>query len=259
MNIKNENETLKRRSKILELLERVGDLSVNFLSSKFKVSEVTIRNDLAKLEEKGLLIRTRGGAIKKLPVTYDLSLNQRITKNLKEKQRIAKKALQYVKNGYTIVLDSGSTTLEIAKNLQGFKDLKIVTNSLAIADQVADYDGVEVVMPGGVLRPDMRSLIGPMAERNLLNYHCDVAFLGVDGLDADHGVFTPVLYEATLSRVMMEISSKVIVVADSSKFLRKSFVKIAPLHEIDVIITDKAIPEYQQNKMEEMDIELVLV
>ena len=255
----NENETLRRRSMILELLEKEGDLSVNFLSGKFKVSEVTIRNDLAKLEEKGLLIRTRGGAIKRIPVTYDLSLNQRLARNLKEKQRIAKKALHYVKDDYTIVFDSGSTTLEIAKNLRGFKDLKIITNSLAIADQVADYEGVEVFMPGGVLRPDMRSLIGPMAERSLLNYHCDVAFLGVDGLDADHGIFTPVLHEATLSRVMMEISSKVIVVADSSKFLRKSFVKIAPIHDVDVIITDKAIPAYQKDKLEALDLELLLV
>jgi DeoR family transcriptional regulator of aga operon len=254
-----ENDTLKRRSLILEMLDKQGDLSVIKLSKLYKVSEVTIRNDLSKLEEKGLLIRTRGGAIKNIPITYDLSLNQRVNKNKKEKQKIGKKALDFIKDGHTIVMDSGSTTLEIAKNLGKFKNLKLITNSLPIADNVADLDEVEVIVPGGILRSEMRSLVGPMAERNLLNYYCDVAFLAVDGIDADHGIFTPVIYEATLCKTMMEISKMVIVVCDSSKFLRKSFVKIAPINNIDVIITDSGIPEAEKNKLEELKIKVIIV
>ncbi len=259
MTIKSENDTLKRRSTILDLLEKQGDISVVFLSKKFGVSEVTIRNDLAKLEEKSLLIRTRGGAIKKVPITYDLSLNLRLNKNKKEKQKIGKRALTYIKDGYTIVMDSGSTTLEVAKNLGSFKDIKLITNSLPIANHVADFKGVEVIIPGGILRPEMRSLIGPMAERSLINYHCDIAFLAVDGIDSDQGIYTPVIHEATLSRVMMQVSKKVVVVCDSSKFLRKSFVKIAPITDVDIIITDAGIPKAEKEHLVKLQIELVIV
>jgi DeoR family transcriptional regulator of aga operon len=259
MQIKNENDTLKRRSTILDLLEKRGDISVVSMSKMFKVSEVTIRNDLAKLEEKGLLIRTRGGAIKKVPITYDLSLNQRLNKNKFEKQKIGKRAMEYIKNGDTIVMDSGSTTLEVAKNLKAFKDIKLITNSLPIADLVADFNGVEVIVPGGILRKEMRSLIGPMAERNLMNYHCDIAFLAVDGIEANEGIYTPVIHEATLCQIMMQVSNKVVVVCDSSKFLRKSFVKIAPISDVDIIITDTGIPAAEKARIKELQVELVIV
>lgn len=256
MTTRSNKDTLKRRSKILKLLDKQGDISVTYLSTMFKVSEVTIRNDLSKLEEKGLLIRTRGGALKKMPITHDLSLNQRINKNRKEKQRIAQKAISHIKDGDTIVMDSGSTTLEIAKNLKTFKNLKLITNSLPIVDYVRDFRNVEIIVPGGILRSEMRSLVGPMAERSMMNYYCDIAFLAVDGIDAEHGIYTPVIHEATLCRTMMEVSEKVIVVCDSSKFLRKSFVKIAPISEVDVIITDTGIPAAEKSKLMEMDIVL---
>ncbi len=259
MPIKNENDTLKRRATILDLLEKQGDISVVNLSRMFNVSEVTIRNDLAKLEDKGLLIRTRGGAIKKVPITYDLSLNQRLNKNKSEKQKIGKRALEYIKNGDTIVIDSGSTTLEVAKNLASFKDIKLITNSLPIADLAADFNGVEVIVPGGILRKEMRSLVGPMAERSLMNYHCDIAFLAVDGIEANDGIYTPVIHEATLCRIMMQVSKQVVVVCDSSKFLRKSFVKIAPITDVDIIITDAGIPAAEKARLKESEVKLVIV
>ena len=257
--MKKPRNTLSRRSEILELLKKQENISVPELSTNYNVSEVSIRNDLAHLESKGLLIRTRGGAISKQPTNFDLSLNQRLKKYHKEKQNIGKKAVEYIKEGDTIVMDSGSTTLRIAENLGKFKQIKLITNSLPIADQVADFKGVEVIIPGGILRPEMRSLIGSMAERNLLNYYCDIAFLAIDGIDCDKGISTPVLYEATFSRTMIEISKKVIVVSDSSKFQRRSFVKIAPIDKIDVIITDKGIPETDKQKLIRMNLDLVLV
>ena len=253
------HNTLTRRSDILNLLEKQDNISVAALSRMFGVSEVSIRNDLTHLEHKGLLIRTRGGAIKKQPVNFDLSLNQRLRKFFKEKEKIGKKAIEYIREGDTIVMDSGSTTLQIARSLDRFKQIKLITNSLPVADAVADFEGVEVIIPGGILRPEMRSLIGPMAERNLLNYNCDIAFLAVDGVDCENGISTPVLYEATFSRTMIEISNKVIVVTDSSKFQKRSFVKITSMDKIDVIITDKGIPDEDREKLEKMNIDLILV
>jgi len=257
--MKKPRNTLARRSEMLEILNKQDSISVTDLSQMFGVSEVSIRNDLSHLELKGLLIRTRGGAIKKQPVNFDLSLNQRLKKFFKEKQKIGRKAVEYIREGDTIVMDSGSTTLKIAKNLDKLKQIKLITNSLPIAEMVADYDGVEVIIPGGVMRPEMRSLVGPMAERNLLQYYCDIAFLAVDGIDCDYGISTPVVLEATFCKTMIEIAKKVIVVSDSSKFQRRSFAKIASMDEIDVIITDKGIPDSDKAKLENMHTDLILV
>jgi DeoR family transcriptional regulator of aga operon len=257
--MKKPRNTLTRRSEMLNILSKQDNISVAELSRVFGVSEVSIRNDLSHLEKKGLLIRTRGGAIKKQPVNFDLSLNQRLKKFYKEKQRIGRKAVEYIREGDTIVMDSGSTTLQIAKNLDRFKQIKLITNSLPIAEAVADFDGVEVIIPGGVMRAEMRSLVGPMAERNLLQYYCDIAFLAVDGIDCEYGISTPVIYEATFCKTMIDIAKKVIVVSDSSKFQRRSFVKIAAMDEIDMVITDQGIPEEQKFKLEKMHLDLILV
>ncbi len=256
---KGTRNTLDRRTEILKLLEKEDRLSVSKLSKLYEVSEVSIRNDLGKLEDKGLLIRTRGGAIKKQPVNFDLSLNMRVNRFKKEKQRIGKKAIELISEGDTIVMDSGSTTLEISKNLGGFKNIKLITNSLPIAEQVADFEGVEVIIAGGILRPEMRSLIGPMAESNLRNYYCDIAFLGADGIEFDKGIYTPVIHEATLSKTMMEIAKKVVLVSDSSKFGRKSFVKIGNIDMVHAIISDIGIPDAEKGKIEDSRIDLFLV
>ena len=257
--MKKERNTLNRRSEILQILEKQDDISVVTLSRKFDISEVSIRNDLAQLENKGLLIRTRGGAIKKHPVNFDLNLNQRLKKNYKEKQQIGKKAIEYINEGDTIVMDSGSTTLEIAKNLKQFNKLKLITNSLPIADLVADFKGVEVIITGGILRPEMRSLVGSMTESNLSNYYCNVAFIGTDSISSEYGISTSIIEEATLNQAMMKISEKVIVVTDSSKFLRRSFVKIADIDALDSIITDYKIPDEEKQRLNRLRVELILV
>jgi len=257
--MKVERNTLSRRAEILESLQSKGEISVIAISKKYKISDVSVRNDLAHLEKKGLLIRTRGGAIKAQPVNFDLNLNQRLKTNYKEKQRIGKKAVEYIKNNYTIVMDNGSTTLEVARNLKGFKNIKLITNSLPIADLVADFPDIDVIIPGGELRAEMRSLVGSMAEKSILNYHCDIAFLGTDGIDPEMGISTPQIEEAALSEKMIQIANQVIVVSDCSKFGRKSFVKFGNISEIDIIITDKGIKDEDLNQYTDFTVELVVV
>ena len=248
-NVKKERNTLERRSQIVELLNQRNDISVSELSKRFGVSEVSIRNDLSKLEMKGVLIRTRGGAITKQPVNFDLNLNQRLKRNYSQKQRIGKKAAEYISEEDTIIMDSGSTTLEVAGNLKNIKDLRVLTNSLPIAELLADNKNTEVIIPGGILRPEMRSLVGSFAEKNILNFYCDIAILGADSIIPEMGFYTPQQYEAALSQTMMKIAKKVIVVADSSKFGRKSFVRIGELSDIDVLITDDGIPPEALTKL----------
>jgi len=250
--------TLKRRSDILDLLKDDGKVSVNELSEKFDISVVSIRNDLSHLEKKGLLIKTRGGAIKSQPVNFDLSLNQKLKINYSEKQRIGKKACEFVKDGDSIVIDSGSTTLEVAKNLENFS-INLITNSLPIADVCVDYKNIDVIIPGGELRADMRSLIGPITVKTISEFHCDIAFIGADCISVDSGIYTPLISEAAISRAMIKIAKKVIVVLDSSKFARKSLAKISSLNYVDIIITDKNIPREALSTLEKSSIKVVLV
>lgn len=255
----NKDVTSERRAKIIDLIEQIGVVKVSNLSPKFGVSEVTIRNDLVQLEKKNILIRAHGGAMKYQRVGIDFELDIKSQKHLGEKQKIGKKAAQLIKDGDTIILDSGTTTLQIAKNLSHLNDLTVITNSLNIAGQLVNLTNVNVIMPGGMLRRKSLSLIGSMAENSIKNYYCDKVFLGVDGIDTDYGISTPNSEEAHLNNIMINISREVIVVTDSSKFSKKSFAFIAPLSKINTIITDNNILDEEKLNLEQSEITLLVV
>lgn len=250
--------TTDRRAKIIEEIETFGIVKVSDLSKKFGVSDVTIRNDLVQLEKKNILVRAHGGAMKFQRVGVDFELDIKSKKNLLEKERIGKKAASLIKDGDTIILDSGTTTLQIAKNVSKIKDLTVITNSLNIAGQLVDFQNVKVIMPGGNLRRKSLSLIGPIAENTLKNYYCDKAFLGVDGIDTSYGISTPNSEEAYLNNIMINISREIFVVTDSSKFLRKSFAYIAPLSKINTVITDSKIPNEEKISLENSNTNLII-
>jgi DeoR family transcriptional regulator, aga operon transcriptional repressor len=250
--------TLNRRAKILDRLESSGQVEVPNLSELFKVSEVTIRNDLAHLEKKNLLLRTRGGAIKQRRVGLDFALAEKQKQHLQEKQHIGRAAAEMIQEHDTVILDSGSTTMEIARNLGHLNQVTVITNALNIAGILAEYKNIKVIIPGGFLRENSYSLIGSMAEQSVRNYYCDKLFLGVDGFDSRYGISTPNIEEAQLNRVMVEISRELIVVTDSSKFNRRSFAFIAPSSQIDFVVTDKGIPLEEQNNLKTMGVKVII-
>ncbi len=258
MEINGRISTVERRGIILEQLNSKGQVNVADLSKTLGVSEVTIRNDLANLEKKNLLVRARGGALKSVRIGLDFELSEKGKKHLKEKQLIGKTAATLVKDGDTIVLDSGTTTFEVAKNLTSFNDLTIITNAINIARMMADYENLRIVMPGGFLRKKSLSLVGAHAEDAFRNYYCDKLFLAVDGFDTTHGLSTPNVEEAHINKVMIEISHQVIVVADSSKFLSRSFAFICGLDEIDVVITDENILKEDKRILENANIKVMI-
>ncbi len=251
--------TVKRRVLILQKLGLDGQVDVNALSKELGVSEVTIRNDLTKLEEKKMLIRARGGAIKLDGVGKDFHLADKNKQHYQEKQRIGQAAAALVEDNDTIILDSGTTTIEIAKHLSHIKNLTVITNALNVANEVASYDNTTVIIPGGVLRKNSLSLIGAAAGESFKNYFCDKLFLAVDGFSTAHGLSTPNVDEAHLNRIMIEISKKVIVVSDSSKFLRRSLALIAPVSKVDTVVTDTGILPEDQKKLENAGIDLIVV
>ncbi len=252
--------TVSRRAKILDELESKGQVSVSELSNMFDISEVTIRNDLSQLEKQNMLIRARGGAIKIkfLRMSIDPSISDKQKEFQKEKQLIAKEAIKLIEEGDTIVLDSGTTTTEIAKNLEQFKNLTIITNALNIASILSEYEGINIFMPGGSLRKKSLSLVGPLADENFEKFYCDKLFLGADGFNTSHGLSTPNSEEAHLNQIMIKISKKVIVVADSRKFDRRRFAFIGPISNIDVVITDSGIKEEDKTRLEKNGVKVIV-
>lgn len=246
---------------ILAHLEKNGQVNVNALSESLGVSSVTIRNDLEQLEKKNMLLRARGGAMKFTQpyVGLDYPLSDKQKKHLLEKQEIGKRAAGLIEEGNTIILDSGSTTFELAKNLSKFENLTVITNAINIANYLSKHKNINVIVPGGILRRNSVSLVGMLAEKGFKNYFCDILFIGVDGFDISHGISTPNNEEAQLNQIMIEISRRVIVVADSSKFQRRAFAFIAGIEKIHAIITDSGVSEENKNKLESMGIEVIIV
>ncbi len=260
MKIGEGKSTVSRRIKILESLKAHGQVNVNDLSESLGVTGVTIRNDLAQLEKKRVLIRARGGAIN-LEQNFadeDYPLSDKQKKHLAEKKEIGKKAAELIDENNTIIIDSGSTTYELAKNLKNFNSLTVITNALNVAAILAEYKNINVIVPGGMLKKNSLSLVGILAERGVKDYFCDKLFLGVDGFDLDFGISTPDPEEAHLNQIMIEMSKEVIVVADSSKFQRRGFALIAPVNRINVVVTDKGILPENKSRLEQAGVKVII-
>ncbi|HWS67510.1 MAG TPA: DeoR/GlpR family DNA-binding transcription regulator [Steroidobacteraceae bacterium] len=229
----------ERRHRIVELLREYGKVTVEALAARFATSAVTIRTDLAALEADGALERTHGGALLRRE-DDDQPIAVKQTLHHAEKVRIAKIAAGLIQDGETIILDSGTTTAEIAKQIRKLEvhSINVITNALNIASLLADVPAVRLIMPGGILRPESNSLSGHIAEAALANLQADRLFLGADGLDPEIGVMTPHLPEAQLNAKMIEISRQVIAVADSSKLMRRNISLIARVEQLHMLITD---------------------
>jgi DeoR family transcriptional regulator of aga operon len=258
MSTKEKFTTAKRRTIILNLIEKNDHVDVVDLSKMFSVSEVTIRNDLSVLEESNLLVRARGGAMKTGLVQKEIRLTEKNKKNTKEKVAIGKLAATLIKDGDTILFDSGSTTEEIAKLIKDFKDLTIVTNALNIVSKFIDTPTINVIVPGGKLRQDSFSLSGIISEKNISQYYCDKLFLGVDAIDVTFGIFTPNIEETNLNIEMIRIAKEVIVVTDSSKFNKRGLSKIADITAIHTIVTDSGLDTASIKKLEAQGIKVMI-
>jgi DeoR family transcriptional regulator of aga operon len=249
----------ERRRAILQILHQEGRVLVADLAHKFKTSQVTIRKDLELLHTQGQIHRTHGGA---LPAhegaLQDPTLREKEKLHHKQKLRIAAAAVRLVSEGQVIILDSGTTTTEIARALRNFKNLTIVTNAVNIAAELAT-SSVEVILTGGTIRKNSFSLVGPIAEEALHRLNADLLFLGVDGFDVRYGLSTPNLLEAKVNRVMVEVARRTVATCDSSKFGRRSLSMIVPPDAVHQVITDHGIPKSDLRMLKKAGIEVTLV
>ncbi len=248
-----------RRRKILELVEQSGQVTIHDVVNQFAVSAVTARSDLDALSANGVVLRSHGGAVRYEP-TQDYPLKLKATLHRLEKSRIGQAAAQLVQPNETIILDSGTTTAEIAKSLKRAKlKFTIITSALNIANELADAPEISLIMLGGLLRRVSYSFVGPQAEAMLRDLHADRLFLAVDGFDVEGGPFTPDVLEAQLNGLMMKVSKEVTVVADSTKLGRRSLFRIGPVENVHRLITDARAPEEFTNALRKKGIEVILV
>ena len=231
----------ERRRRILRLIQERAQVTVAELAERFTVSAVTIRTDLAALDAVGAVLRIHGGAMRRRD-SDDVPIDVKQTLHRAEKVRIATAATELIRDGATLILDSGTTTAEIARQVRALRleSINVITNALNVAVVLANAPHVNLIMPGGVLRGKSWSLCGPQAENAMRDLQADLLFLGVDSLDPEVGLMTPHVLEAQLNAQMIRIARTVVAVTDSSKLLRRNLSVIAPLEAVDILITDRS-------------------
>lgn len=226
-----------RREQITDYVKNKKNATSEELSKRFNVTEETIRKDLNFLSEQGVIIRTFGGAMVK--DEYDPSLAQRTIRNYEEKRLIAKAASLLIKERDTIILDAGSTTIELAKLIKENSEVVVLTNSLEIMNILSKVQGISVISTGGLLRSKSMSFQGQLAENSIGNYNIQKAFISAKAVGADEGIMDTNEVEASVKRKMLEKAKDITLLADNSKFLKIAHVTVCPIDRINRIITDK--------------------
>jgi len=251
--------TIERQQEIVRLTQQLGKVSVKDLAERFLVSEVTVRSDLAILDQKKLLVRSRGGAMVNSELSRELSLKEKRHCYSALKQQLGEAVAALIKDGDRVILDSGTTTQQVAANLGYHKDLIVMTNGLNIAMELAQSDEVEVMLTGGLLRKKSMSFYGSLAEKSLRDYNFNKLVLGVDGFDLRCGLTTHFEKEASLNRLMCDIATEIIVVTDSSKFDQQAFHVICATNAIHTLVTDSGIPQAYVEALTKQGVQLHII
>ena len=255
--------TDQRRELIIQTIADNGLVRVSDLSERFSISEVSIRRDLAHLEQLGILKRVHGGAIAAPRLPRGSSVSANMSCHVEEKERIGRAAAAMIREGDRVILDSGTTPLHVARNipleLLNAGNLTVITASLPIVRELGGWKGVHLILLGGIYLPEYEIVVGPQTIANLTNLHVDKVFMGTDGLTFTHGVTTANVLEAEVDRAFVNASTEVIAVADSSKVGVVGLTTILPLHELNRLITDAQAPADFVQALREQGVEVILV
>ena len=248
----------ERQSIILELLIQHNSILVTDLATHLNVSSVTIRKDLTDLEREKKLYRNHGKAILIDPYIDNRNVSEKEKLYVEEKRLIGMKAASLITPKDSILIASGTTMHALARSIVPVDELTVIAASMEVSNILASEKNISIIQLGGILRHSSLSVVGKYAENILADFSCSKLFIGVDGIDLDFGITTTNMMEASLNRVMMQTAQKTIVLADSSKFGRRGFSKIADMEDVDHIITDSHIPPSTALRLEEMGIEVTI-
>jgi len=231
----------KRREEILRRVQRHGYVSVSQLAQDYQVDGSTIRRDLATMAELGLIARSHGGAT--LPgEPAEIPYEVKVGKNVAQKRAIARTVAEIVPHGSSLLIDSGSTTLEVAKALRCHRGMTVITNDLRVAAEVANQGDVRLIVPGGEVLPAVYTLASERAVDLIREFHVDYAVMGADAVDPQ-GITNTNSNEVSMKRAMVRAADHVLVVADSSKFGHTALVRITGFGEVELVVTDDGLDE----------------
>lgn len=254
-------KTETRLERILHQLQETGSVSVDGLSEEFGVSVATVRRDLKKLEKGGMLHRTHGGATMIEPLFYepfrsDSSFQEQVARYAQEKRRIGLAAAELVKEGDTIALTPGTTTLEVVRGIRHRRNITVITNTVNVAMELSKRNDLNVFVTGGYLRGEWFSLVGGSTIEALRRVFVDKVFIGANGIDAERGLTVFNAAEAEVNRVMIEQAREKIAVADHSKLGVVANFLLCRTEEVDLLITDSGASEQATAAFEEKGVKI---
>lgn len=253
----------ERQANILKLIKEKSFVTIKELEDIFHVTPITIRRDLKELSRQNLIKQVHGGAadITRLSTSFEPLYKTKLYLNFEKKQAIAKKAIEFIDSGETIILDSGTTTLQIAIKLKNkrFKDLGIVTNDIKIADELCAVEHLEVIVLGGILRKFLYTLFGSFTIDFLEQIKVNKFFLAADAISKENGISNANIEEVSIKKLMIQNSQNVVLVADSTKFNTDAFCKVCGWEKINSIITDDKISDDYIKFFEEINIDYHIV
>ena len=248
-----------RQSTIVDLIKKDGLVTVEALSNILNVSVITVRRDLSVLEEKGLLERTHGGAIFTKPIERESYYSEKDRRNKEQKESIGKAASDFIEDGDTVFINSGSTTYQVIRFLESKNDVTIITNNAAAVADFVVKSGVELILTGGIYRHQSNCLIGDFAVNTVNMVVASKIILGVDGLCFNEGLTSPVYQEAGITKTMLERThGQVICVADSSKMGKVTNFVISPLSVLDILVTDSLFDDELRSGFEKINTKIII-
>lgn len=248
---------IERRKEIITIIQEEKRVLVAELAIKFNVTEETIRRDLEKLEEQGILKRTYGGAVLKEGTDVDMPLSVREVINKDGKIRIAERVAESIIDGETIMLDSSSTSLYVSRSLRkSGKSVTLITNSLKVMVELQDCKNINIILAGGNFRETSKSFVGRWTEGVIENYYVNKAIICCKGMDMRRGVMDSNEQEGEVKKAMVNCANEVIVVVDHIKFDKTSFVKIMDFEKIDQVYTDSNLSTKWEKTLEDNKVKI---
>jgi DeoR family fructose operon transcriptional repressor len=247
----------KRKKLVLDMLNEKDAITVQDVVRECGVSEITIRRDLLDLESKGLIIRTHGGAVKTRAVDNLFTFDQRINRNRVNKEKICLAASRFISDGDILFIDCGTTLIHLTKYISRCDSVTVITNSLPVVSELINFPQVKLVLIGGEAVSERKAIYGPVAERNITQYHASKAFIGADGITLAKGLSSFDEKESAITLKMIDNADEVYLLCDSSKIGRDSYVTFASLSDINHLVTDDDLDEALLNSYREQGISVI--
>lgn len=238
----------ERQKNIMNQIKKNGSIQVKDMAVMLGVSEATVRRDLNEIEDLGLIKRIHGGAVlANISTTFEHMYNDKVVMQTEEKKRIAAQAISEIHDGDAIFLDSGTTTYQLTYLLKDKKNLTIITYDMLIATNLKVHHTSQVIVTGGIVRPGFGVLLGSLTENFIRNMRVDVVMLGADAIDYEFGISNANYAEAGIKSLLVQAAKRVVVLADRTKFGKVSVAKVCNINDVDLIITDRDLPQDMLN------------